>query len=536
VVTRRRFVQTSALLAAASSIPSPLWGAVRGNRSAIADAVPPIQDPAIKALCDVSLDVARSAGASYADARIDHTYTYRFGSAPPEEEIMAFGVRVLVDGYWGFASSPVWSTEEAVRLARAAVRNARANNIAKQRITELAPLSGNGQKLTGHWTTPIVDDPFEMSPDEIRDFLLGIRMFMKRIPGVNPQGVSATFMKQEKAFASTEGHYVTQRLYQTSGAFPFTVEYKDRKVGTSLDTTTPAGAGFEHLRGQPLREQILQKVEEAKADLMLPFIPVDVGRYDAVLDANTVASLLSETIGAATELDRALGYEANATGTSYILEPVDMIGTFKVGNPAITVTANRTEPGGAATVRWDDEGVTPSEFTLIKEGVLADMQTDREGASVLRSVYDHQGKPTHSYGCAFAPDARLAPLVHCGNLQLQPGAGDETFESLIGQLSKGVAFKRGSADMDFQQTTGLISGQAYEIKNGKRTAILYGAGVNFRTPELWNSLMAIGGTSSRKRLGTIASKGQPRRNSTFSVTACPASFKELTVIDLLRKA
>ena len=532
LLSRRHFVQTGALLAGAASLPSSLRAAVRGRADAISPIHGPLQDPAIKALCDVSLDAARAAGAAYADTRVTHTYFFD----GTEDESMTFGVRVLVDGYWGFAASPVWSTDEAARLARAAIRNARANTVGKPRTTDLAPLDGAGQTLTGHWTTPILDDPFEMSQDEIKDFLKGIENFMGRIPGVTVTAVRAKFMKQDKAFASTAGHYVTQRLYESSGTFAFRVRTSKGEMATSLDTTTPAGAGFEYIRDQPLHEQILQAVEETKADLALPRMPVDVGRYEVVLDANTVTSLLSDTIGAATELDRALGYEANAGGTSYILEPLDMIGTLKIGSPAVTVTGNRTEPRGAATVQWDDDGVTPREFTLVKDGILADMQTDREGASVLHDVYGRQQKPTGSHGCAFAPNAIFAPLTHCANLQLKPGTNTETYESLLGQLKKGMAFKRGRVDIDFQQITGMVSGLAYEVRNGKRTAMLTGAGINFRTPELWNAVTTVGGMSSRKRIGLQAVKGQPMRMGVHSVTGCPVSFKELTIIDILRKA
>ena len=531
-LSRRHFVQRGAVLAAATSVPSSLRAALRSR----SDAIPSLEDPAIKVLCDASIDAARVAGASYADVRLDHTYWYRIGTGPGEEESMGFGVRVLVDGYWGFAGGAVWTVDEAARLVRAAIRNARANSSGKARFTELAPLGGAHQGLTGHWTTPIVDDPFEISQEETEDFLEGIRTFIERIPGVLPVNISATFMKQDKTFASTAGHYVTQRLYQSSGVFAFEVRANGRAITTSLDTTTPAGAGFEYLRGQPLRDQILKAVEDTRADLALPYQPVDVGRYEVVLDANTVTALLSETIGVATELDRALGYEANAGGTSYIVDPLEMVGTFKIGSPEVTITGNRTEPTGAATVRWDDEGVVPREFTLVNNGILADMQTDREGASALRAIYDRAGTPVGSHGCAFAPHSIVAPLTHTANLQLRAGEGDRTFESLIGDVKKGIAFARGAADMDFQQVTGMVTGMAYELRNGKRTAVVGGAGLNFRTPELWNSVATVGGSSSCKRIGIQTFKGQPMRIGVHSVTAPPMALKELAVIDISRKA
>lgn len=532
ILSRRKFVQAGATLAACTALP----GQARGDTARHSAAVTEIQDPAIREIGETALDVARSQGASYADARVDHTYVYNVKGTPQEKESMALGVRVLVDGYWGFASSPRWTKDEAARLARAAIRNARANTVGKARYTELAPLAGGTQDLTGHWSTPIVDDPFAMSRDEITDFFAALSAYTENLNGVRPNNFNGNFVKQDKLFVSTLGHYVTQRLYHTTGDFPIIVTHNDRQGRTALDTTTIAGAGFEYIRGQPLREQIRKLAEETRADMSLPYVPVDVGRYETVLDANTTATLIGETVGVATELDRALGYEANAGGTSYIVDPVEMIGTLKIGSPAVTITANRNEAGGAATVGWDDEGVRPSDFTLVKDGILHDMQTDREGASVLKDAYQRQQKATHSYGCSYAPHSGVAPLTHSANLQLVPGTGNDTFDSLVENVERGIAFKRGGPDMDYQQISGLLSGGAFEIKDGKRVSQAVGAALIFRTPELWNSVTAIGGQSSTKRLGTRLLKGQPSRIAALSVTGAPIALKEASVIDILRKA
>lgn len=531
-LSRRKFVQIGAALAAAgTAIPNPLLASLKRRQKE----APQIDDPAAKEIANAALDVARALGASYADARLDHTFECSSNGSAPEKEVMSFGVRVLVEGYWGFASSPIWSKEEAARLAGAAIRNARANTVGKARHTELAPLSGGEHQLTGHWSTPIIDDPFTMSMDEIEDFFTGIDIYVRNLSGVrlNARG---TFFKQDKLFVSTLGHNVTQRLYQTTGDFVVTVEHKGMLARTSLDTMSIAGAGFEYIRGQPLRDQIRELVDEMRADMSLPVVPVDVGRYETVLDANTITSVLSETIGLATELDRALGYEANAGGTSYIVDPLEMIGTLKIGSPDITVTANRNEPLGAATVKWDDEGVNPKDFIVVKDGILNDMQTDRESASVLKDVYSRQQKTTQSYGCAYAPNSGFVPLTHTANLQIKPGAGEETFNSLVEKVEKGLAFKRGYADMDYQKISGLMSGQAFEVKNGKRVSRAAGAALIFRTPELWSSVTSIGGQSSTKRIGLQTYKGQPARGAAHSVTGVPVVLKEATVIDILRKA
>ncbi len=531
--TRRTLLKQGATygtaLAALHAMPRPLFANVRGYL----EPVPPIEDPDIKRLTDASLSVAREAGAIYADVRLTHTYTRRIGMPPPHDESMTFGVRALVDGYWGFAASPVWTIDEAVRLGRSAARNAKANVLGKTRTVDFAPVAS---VANGHWTTPILEDPFTISIDEVDDYLTSLGIFIRRLSHVTAIQVNAEFVKQDKVFASTADQYFTQRFYRTSGTVGFGLYAYGRDGGAKLDCLTPASAGFEYFRKQPLREAIIAAHAEAIEDMSFPIKPVDVGRYETVFDAVSVANAISSTIGMATELDRALGYEANATGTSYITDPAAMVGTLKIGAPAFTVTANRSEPLGAASVKWDDDGVLPQEFTVIKNGILTDLQTDREGAGWLKDWYAKQNMPVGSRGCAYAPDALFPPMTHSANLRVEPGSGNATLASLVSGVSKGLLWKRTEMDMDFQQVTGLGYGNLFEIKNGKRVAGIAGAGLIFRTSELWNAITSMGGPGSQQRFGLAESKGQPVRSSYHSVTAVPMTFKELTVIDVTRKA
>lgn len=538
--TRRTLIKgstTFAALNALSVLPNSLQ-AMRpsGSRHQSATSKFVAHDPSTSVLTDAALTAAQAAGATYADIRLTHTFTRKFVTNAIDMESMTFGVRALVDGYWGFAASPIWTVDEAVRLARMAVDNAKANVLGQPREIELAPVPAITK---GQWIMPIKDDPFVTDENEITDFLVGTMDFIKKLPNVGGFILAgASFIKQDKVFASTANHFAMQRFYRSEGGVSFGVvnPANGRKKGVNLDTMTPAGLGLEYLREQALRNEILARHAEASKDLELPLKPVDVGRYALVLDAPSAAGLVSATIGTATELDRALGYEANAGGTSYINDPLAMIGTLKIGAPLLTVTANRTELGGAATTKWDDEGVAPEEFTVVKDGMLVDMQTNREGAGWLKRQSGMDSLPVASRGCAYAPEAIDAPLTHCANLTMQAAPNDATFDSLVADIPNGIAIKRAGVDMDFQQITGFGVGEAFEIKNGKRVAELQGAGFLFRTPELWNVLIAVGGAASCRRFGLEAKKGEPVQRAVHSVTAPPITIKELSVIDTTRKA
>jgi TldD protein len=530
-ITRRDLLKAGASAATLAAIPRPLLARIRARP----ESLPPIQDPHLKDLALRAVEAARAAGATYADVRLTHTRERNLSpSSVSDAERIGVGVRALLNGYWGFSSGPVWSADEMARLSREAVHQARTNALGKPRVVDLAPAP---RVTDGHWVMPVKLDPFEVSPFEIMDMLASLQTYAER-RGARGGG-PCTLLGQEKAFASTDGSYCTQVLYQTSGQIGFQRREDHRTASRSLQLLTPAGVGWELFRDQPLREEIRRLIEEMKEDLSLPVKPVEVGRYDTVMDAMGVARLLDGTLGRATELDRALGYEANAGGTSYLNDPFAMVGTYQAGAPLMTVTANRSQPGGAATVKWDDEGVAPDEFTLVKDGMLTDFQTTRESAGWMRESYAKRSTPVRSHGCANAPSGIEPALQHTPNITVASGRETHDFDSLVAGLSTGIAIRDLDPDMDFQSLNGLGRGRDnffYEVKKGKRVALLSNAGVLFRAPELWKGVLTLGGAASARRFGMAANKGEPAQTSYHSVTTVPALFRQLTVIDALRKA
>lgn len=538
--TRRKLVKQTGLATAGFSmlgiVPKPALAML----GASPEPAPPIQDPRLKELVNTALDAAKSSGASYADARL--TFNDTLSSGGGREQGMSFGVRALVDGYWGFAASPVWNVQEAGRLGRSAVAQAKVNLLGKAREVDLAPLDLSASS-GGHWTMPVKDDPFEINFHEIEDYALALQLYIARLRTPKTLNrmirVSLQFVRQDKALGTTAGHYSTQRLYRTGGVISFFIENSvDRKgANVFIDRITPAGAGFEYVRDQPLRKYIREEFERTLEEMELPVIPVDVGRFDTLIDPWGMASLVSQTIGTATEMDRAMGYEANAGGTSYINEPGDMIGSLKIGSQAISVTGNRNEAGSVGAVKWDDDGVVPRDFVLIENGVLKNMQTDRESAGWLKDAYQKNNLSYASNGCAFAPDSMYPPAIHSANLKLSSESDStETLDSLREQIENGIEFKQPGFTMDFQQSTGLGVGTAFQIKKGKRVSSISNAGVLFRTSELWSGIKALGGSDSSRRYGWASVKGQPVQTAYHSVTSVPALVKELTIIDKSRKA
>ncbi len=487
-----------------------------------------IQDSRLKELIRTAVDAATTAGATYADARLSHLASFfATGPSPTMKEHMAFGVRVITDGYWGFAASPVWSTAEAARLGRAAVEQAKANVILEKGSVALAPVTS---AESGHWTMPVKDDPFAMAYDEIMDFTSALRWFILRLKFVVSVTSQIEYRRISKAFGSSTGQFTTQQLYHTGGRI--TLGLRDEmgsSVGDVLHDISPAGLGFEHLRDQPLRERLLVLHDELMQTLQLPVKNVEVGRYDTLCDAKTVADLVSKTLGRPTEIDTALGFEANAGGVGFI-DPIDMLGSYRVGSPLLNVSGDRSAGGSVGRVHWDDEGVRPAKVDLIRDGVVVNMQCNREGAALISDHFQRTGQVTQSHGCAYTPTAMDVPMVRNMDLTIRPDARSTTLDSLRSDIQKGVELQAPYIDVDFQCVTGLTYGTMFEIKNGKRVARYTDASLIFRTPELWNNLIGLGGTTSVKRFGVDSWKGQPIQIAPASVFAVPAAFKELTVM------
>ncbi len=484
-----------------------------------------------------AIDSAMSMGATYADARLTHDYMLKPGvRSPARSEKMAFGVRAYVNGYWGFASSTIWSEVEAERLGRSAFKQASANIFNNRApIIELAPLES---PVSGEWNMPVVYDPFEISYDEIADFIDGIGRFAQRLRNVVMSSCTAQFNKQERIFGSSFGQITSQRLYRTEGSISIMVGDGKRNTATSeVECLSPWGGGFEYFTDQPLNKYIEEAHASALEDLQLPLLPPEVGRFPVLISAGTAASLVSQTIGIASEIDRAMGDEANADGTSYIVDPLEMLGELKVGAQSLSVTGGRSKIGSVGRVRWDDEGVEPVNFDLIRNGVLQNMQTDRQGAGWLKDYYQRKNQPFVSLGCSTAQDGIENQMPFTSDLELEPdkkitGGLTEMREA----MSNCIELSASNVWMDYQQTTGITRGAVYQIRNGKRSARIANAGMMFRTSELWNNLIMRGDPNSAGMFGLYSAKGEPRSGTYHSVTTPPIACDEMSIVDVTRKA
>lgn len=498
-------------------------------------------DTFVRTIIESAIDAAKRKGATYADARLTHTIVR--SSSSPDSILWMVGVRAIYNGYWGFASSPVTDEALAQRLGIEAVAQAKANANALLLAPPVDYEIFKGTSTSGHWETPVLIDPLSLHPIEIRDYIsgIGLRIMRKaeKREGVNLMlsANSCSFSVEEKAFGSSEGSYWTQRRYTGRGALAFSVMNNKtmRRIESQVDLLEPASIGWELYNDQPIVDAALGKISEMQADLDLPLEPITPGRYDVVLDARSVSRITHHSIAVASELDRALGYEANATGTTYLDDPATMPGNFRIGYQGLDISANRSEAGGLQTVRWDDDGVEPASFKIVENGVFQNYLSNKQSNIWAQSISGADNMNFKSNGNSIASNAGIYPYVRPPNIRLEPSSEDASLEDLCKETGDGLLFCDSTTTMDFQCMGGLTTGNVYSLKKGRKVASVADAGLLFRTLELWNNIRFTGGAQSQVRFGVNSWKGEPPQEGEANVTAVPIVVEDMPTISLSRR-
>jgi TldD protein len=488
----------------------------------------PMPDADLRALADVALNEARAAGASYADIRIADYRTQRVATREDrvldveDSEDRGFGVRVIADGAWGFAASAHLAADEIARTARRAVALARINAKLRREPVVLAPVPA----YVAVWNTPIRRDPFTVSAAEKIEKLLGVNAAAMRVSGVSFCNSQMTFVREHKLFGSTDGSYIEQTLHRcTSG---FTVTSVDRKRGsfkTRDSYTDPKAVGYEYVEEYPWLEDAAQAGEDAVAKHTAK--TVAPGTYDLILHPTHLWLTIHESVGHPTELDRALGQEANYAGTSFLT--VDKMGSFRFGSDIVNFVGEKTQPSSLATCGYDDDGVQTLAWPIVKDGIFVDYQTTREQAHLIGRRASH--------GTAYAQSWKDVPFQRMPNVNLVPGTKPLSLDALIADTERGIFIKgRGSYSIDHQRYNFQFGGQTFwEIAGGKIVGRLEDVAYQARTPDFWQSCDAICSQDEYYVGGTFNDgKGEPGQSNAVSHGCAPARFRGINVINTAR--
>ena len=538
--SRREFLKTSAAVAATTAVGARILSG--GDIFAATRPTPTIGDPATRELMQVALDVAKSSGASYADVRVSARRQQNVNTRDKivqgvsDNDTYGIGVRTLVDGAWGFAATSQLTKDAVASITKSAITQAKANRASQLHPVVLAPTPGN---QVGEWKSPIQTDPFTIPIVDKVALLLAANAEAAKVKQVRNVTSSMFFLREEKTLMTSDGSYIVQTIYRTQPSMTVTAVSEDRTdfQSRASNDVAPMGIGYEHVLNAKLGENATRWANDAVEKLSAK--PVDPGKYDLVLHPSNLWLTLHETVAHPTELDRALGYEANYAGTSFVAPPEKVLGQLKFGSSVMNIQGDREQPGSLAAIGWDDEAVKPVRFDIIKDGIFVDYQTTREQASMLEWYYKKVGKPVRSYGCSYAQSWADVQFQRMPNVSLLPGKNDYMWEDVISQTDKGIAIiGDGSFSIDQQRYNGQFAGQCfYEIKSGKIVGMLKDVAYQFRTPEFWGSMELIGGPRSYHLGGAFGdAKGQPGQSNAISHGCVPARFKQVNIINTGRRA
>ncbi len=522
---RRAFLAGSATTAASLLFAEKLFGASES------DSTKP--NPELVKLGAIALAEAKKQGATYCDIRINR-YRDQFsgwrmspqrGGTQTDEvpfvndrASFGFGVRVIAKGQWGFAASPIVTAAEIARITREAVIVAKANSAVQSQPVRLAPT----KSYVDRWVSPHDKDPFEVSVNEKLDLLHTAAATIKKNEKVMTAVGALGFHSEDKYFASTEGSSIQQYILQVYPTLNATaVDFKNGVSRSRSYQVAPQARGWEYVPMMNLGENARRIADEVVEHLSAP--PVTAGKKDLVLLPSHLCLTIHESIGHSTELDRALGYEANYAGTSFLT--TDKMGKFRVGSDLVNFFGDRTTEYGLSTVKYDDDGVKTTRFPIIEKGIFTHYQTIRDQAHLVGEA--------ESRGCCYADSWSSVPFQRMPNVWLAPAETDTTLDDLIGGVEDGVLIEgNGSYSIDQQRYNFQFGGDAFwEIKGGKKRNMISRVAYQARTPDFWQACDGIAGRAYWQQYGLPNDgKGEPTQINAMSHGCAPSRFRQINVL------
>jgi TldD protein len=483
----------------------------------------------LPALADAALGRARALGAEHADVRVERIVTQSIDlrdgrvTGVADDVVVGLAVRVLVQGVWGFASHGELTPARAAATAERAVDVARTlAPVAVERVERADEPVHAGVE----WFSAYEVDPFTVPVREKVELLTEWSQRLLAADGVDHVQAGVAQVRECKFYADLAGTSTVQQRVRVAPTVSATAV--DRVAGgfeSMSILAPPVGRGWEYLRGRgwDFDDELARLPELLAEKTKAP--SVRAGTYDLVIDPTNLWLTIHESVGHATEYDRAIGYEAAYAGSSFATP--DLLGTLRYGSEHMHVTGDRTVPHGLATTGYDDDGVATTEWDLVRDGVLVGYQLDRTFAPRLGLA--------RSNGCAFADSPHHVPIQRMANVSLRPDpARDTTTEELIAGVDRGIyVVGDRSWSIDMQRYNFQFTGQRfYAIEDGVLAGQLRDVAYQATTTDFWGSLDAVGGPSTWLLHGAMnCGKAQPGQVAAVSHGCPSARFRGVRVLN-----
>ncbi|HLN43122.1 MAG TPA: TldD/PmbA family protein [Acidimicrobiales bacterium] len=481
-----------------------------------------------------ALERARALGCSHAEVRVERIRSQfvalrdgRVETTVDDTEI-GVGLHVVREGSIGFAATVELNAEAAARLADDAVNLAAQTSAALGTRVEMAEEPSHGEV---RWSSPYEVDPTAVP---LADKVALLEDWSRRLMAsdrVDHVAARVLAVVEDKHYADLSGTVTTQRrvrIYPVVEAVA--VDAESGSFESMRTIAPPVGRGWEYTSGRGWDwDAELDTIPSLLAEKVAS-PTVEAGTYDLVIDPSNLWLTIHESVGHATELDRALGYEAAYAGTSFAT--FDKLGTLRYGSPVMHVVGDRTTPHGLASVGYDDEGVESQSFDIVRDGVLVGYQLDRRMAA--------ENGFARSNGCAFADSPLHVPIQRMANVSLQPAPGDgPSTEELLSGVDRGIyVVGDKSWSIDMQRYNFQFTGQRfYKVEHGRLAGQCKDVAYQAQTTEFWGSLEAVGGRATYVLGGAFnCGKGQPGQVAPVS-HGCPSGlFRGIRVLNTRAEA
>ncbi|WP_283132919.1 TldD/PmbA family protein [Rhizohabitans arisaemae] len=484
----------------------------------------------LRSLADAAIGRARELGVEHVDFRLERVRaeTLHLYDARPEGSIdaddLGFAVRVVKDGTWGFAAGIELTPGAAAAVAEQAVEVARVAAAVNRERIELAPEPVYGDVT---WVSAYEVDPFDIPLKDKTALLTEWSERLLRDRRVDHVQASLMQVKEQKFYADGAGTVTTQQRVRVHPVLS-AMRVENDVFDEMRTLAPPVGRGYEYLSGTGWDwDGELAEIPELLAE-KLAAPSVAAGSYDVVIHPSNLWLTIHESIGHATELDRALGYEAAYAGTSFAV--FDRLGELRYGSKPMNVTGDRTAEHGLATIGWDDEGVRTETFDIVKDGILVGYQLDRRMA--------HLKELGASNGCAFADSPGHMPLQRMANVSLRPAPDGPSTEELISRVDRGVYIVGDKSwSIDMQRHNFQFTGQRfYRIRDGRLDGQLRDVAYQAVTTDFWGSMEAVGGPQTYVLGGAFnCGKGQPGQVAPVSHGCPSALFRDIKILNTVQE-
>jgi TldD protein len=379
------------------------------------------------------------------------------------------GIRVLVDGCWGFSSTSNISNDALKDSLDQAIVAAR--TLARTKKNKVKGLTESKMTRGTFSTSASSDNLSDINIEQKVQVAKEAEKEARSNRAVKTASCTYRDMLDHKVIINSDGADI--EIHDSKPEFSVTaIARKASQSVTAHEGVGVTGAWDDLFKKKSHLEYA--RIASARAAKLLDARHVSGKKTTVILDPAMVGLLSHEAIGHTVEADFVL--------SGSVVK--DKIGT-KVASDLVTlVDSGRSEiaTNAGGTIIVDDEGVVAGRTAIIEKGMLKSFLHNRESAMIFGAA---------STGNARAFQYSDEPLIRMRNTYIEPG--DDKLNDMIRETKHGYIIKgarNGQADANGEFMFGAE--EVHLIENGEEKELLRGASISGNAFEVLQSVDMVG--------------------------------------------